>query len=119
MLGSVFLKKPSRVSALMVMRLCLMVYNLAEYRLRETLKRNDETLPNQKGKAVTKPTVRWVFQLMEGINIIHFRDERGEVERTLITNIDALRTKILHLFGQTACKMYGLIPEMPDDPLRM
>ena len=46
-------------------------------------------------------------------------DDRGEVERTLITNIDALRTKILHLFGQTACQMYGLIPEMPDDPLRM
>lgn len=56
---------------------------------------------------------------MEGINIIHFMDDRGEVERTLITNIDALRTKILHLFGQTACQMYGLIPEMPDDPLRM
>ena len=120
MLDSVFLKKPSRVSALMmVMTLCLMVYNVAEYRLRESLKRDEETLPNQKGKAVTNPTVRWVFQLMEGINIIHFMNECGEVERTLITNIDALRAKILHLFGQTACKMYGLIPDMADGPLRM
>jgi transposase len=120
MLDSVFLKKPERVSALMmVMTLCLMVYNLAEYRLRESLKRNNATLPNQKGKEVTNPTIRWVFQLLEGIHIIQSMDQHGEPERALITNIDALRSKIIHLFGQTACKTYGLIPEMPDAPLRM
>lgn len=120
MLDSVFLKKPERVSALMmIMTLCLMVYNVAEYRLRESLKANEEALPNQKGKAVSNPTVRWVFQLMEGINIIRFLDAKGLAERTMITNIDALRRKIIHQFGQTACEMYGLIAESPDYPLRM
>ncbi len=65
MLDSVFLKKPSRISALMmVMTLCLMVYNVAEHRMRKNLVANEETLPNQKGKAISNPTLRWVFQII-------------------------------------------------------
>ena len=64
MLNSVFLKRPNRISALMmVMTLCLMVYNVAEYRLRKSLKTAKETLPNQKGKEIDNPTLRWIFQL--------------------------------------------------------
>ena len=119
MLDSVFLKKPQRISALMmVMTLCLMVYNVAEHRLRNSLRIARETLPNQKGKAVDKPTLRWVFQLMEGINIIRFLNASGELERQVITNIDAVRTKIIQLFGQTACETYGLNGKTPAYPLR-
>ena len=76
MLDSVFLKKPHRVSALMmVMTLCLMVYNVAEYRMRKKLATQKETLPNQKGKAISNPTLRWVFQLMEGVSIINLQDQ--------------------------------------------
>ena len=120
MLDSVFLKKPRRVAALMmVMTLCLMVYNVAQYRLRESLKAAQETLPNQKGKAIDNPTLRWIFQLMEGINIVRFVSASGEPERTVITNIDAIRTKIIQLFGQTAREMYGLNEKAAAYPLRM
>ena len=120
MLDSVFLKKPRRVAALMmVMTLCLMVYNVAQYRLRESLKAAQETLPNQKGKAIDNPTLRWIFQLMEGINIVRFVSASGEPERTVITNIDAIRSKIIQLFGQTAREMYGLNEKAAAYPLRM
>ena len=120
MLDSVFLKKPRRVSSLMmVMTLCLMVYNVAEHRLRESLKAAGETLPNQKGKAIDNPTLRWIFQLMEGINIVRFLNAREEPERTVITNIDATRAKIIQLFGQTARELYGLNEKSAVYPLRM
>ena len=121
MLDSVFLKKPERVSSLMmVMTLCLMVYNVAEYRLREVLKSNQETLPNQKGKEVSNPTLRWVFQLMEGINIVRFFElNNSEPTREIITNMNEARLKIIHLFGKTACEMYGLNKLKPAYPLRM
>jgi transposase len=121
MLNSVFLKRPNRISALMmVMTLCLMVYNVAEYRLRKSLKTAKETLPNQKGKEIDNPTLRWIFQLMEGINIVRFFDGRNEEPvREIITNITHLRSKIIRLFGYTACEVYGLIEVKPAYPLRM
>lgn len=52
--SSVFLKKPERIVALScVMVLCLLVYRLAEHRLRQQLAATGQTIPNQ----VHKPTV--------------------------------------------------------------
>lgn len=122
MLDSIFLKKPERISSLMmVMTLCLMVYNVAEYRMREALKSSQDTLPNQKGKEISNPTLRWVFQLMEGINIVHFFELNNNepAAREIITNINETRLKIIHLFGETACEMYGLINVKPAYTLRM
>ncbi len=120
MLDSVFLKKPERISALMmVMTLCLMVYNVTEYKMREALKSKEETLPNQKGKGVSNPTLRWVFQLMEGINIVRLFDlDKDTPTREIIANLDPVRLKIIHLFGRTACEIYGLIDSKPAYPLR-
>ena len=73
MLDSIFLKSPKRIEALMmVMTLCLMVYNIAQYKLRNQLKEKNETLPNQLNKQIQNPTVRWIFQIMEGIGIVEF-----------------------------------------------
>ena len=53
MVDSIFLKSPKRIEALMmVMTLCLMIYNISQYKLRETLKEKNETLPNQLNKQV-------------------------------------------------------------------
>ena len=106
MLDSVFLKRPNRVSALMmVMTLCLMVYNVAEHRMRRKLAEHGETLPNQKGKAISNPTLRWVFQLMEGISIVNLQDESNlDTSRLIITNINNVRRKIIYLFGETVTK---------------
>jgi len=121
MLDSIFLKKPERVSSLMmVMTLCLMVYNVTEYRMREALKSNQDMIPNQKGKKVSNPTLRWVFQLMEGVCIVRFFDlEKNESTREIIANMNDVRLKIVRLFGETACEMYGLNDLKPVHPLRM
>ena len=37
---------------MMIMTLCLMVYNIAQYRLREALVEKKETLPNQINKPI-------------------------------------------------------------------
>ena len=94
---------------MMVMTLCLMVYNIAQYRLRQTLKEKDDTLPNQLGKPVQNPTVRWLFQCMEGINIVYLKNDK--VTKALITGLTPLRKKIIRLFGPAACRLYGLIAE--------
>jgi len=77
-----------------------MVYNVAQYRLREALKEQDETLPNQLGKEVKTPTMRWVFQMMEGIGIVRFFEEYiNKPTKEFIANLNHLRKKIIYLDG--------------------
>ncbi|MGZ3732479.1 MAG: IS1634 family transposase [Parachlamydiaceae bacterium] len=113
MVDSVFLKLPKRIEALMmVMTLCLMVYNFGQYRIREQLKEQQITLPNQLGKEVGNPTLRWIFQLMEGIGVVYFYEALSTQHvREVITNLTHLRRKIISLFGETAERIYGLIPK--------
>ena len=117
MIDSIFLKKPERISALaMVMTLCLMVYNILEYRIRSSLETQKATLPNQKGVETSKPTARWIFQLMEGVCIVRFFDGLECVKET-ITNLNKVRLKIIQLVGHFACKIYGLTHENAEHPL--
>ncbi len=109
MVDSVFLKNPRRIEALMmIMTLCLMVYNVGQYQLRESLKTHNDTLPNQVGKETNKPTFRWVFQLMEGISVVHIELHASHLVHTIISNLDALRQKIIRHFGQYALEIYGM-----------
>lgn len=121
MVDSIFLKSPKRIEALMmVMTLCLLVYNIAQYKLRQSLITKDETVPNQLGKEIKNPTMRWVFQIMEGIGIIRFFDEVLCIPiKEMITNLNALRKKIIYHFGETACRMYGLIQKNQAEGLGM
>jgi len=53
MLDSFFVKTPHRIEALMmVMTLCLLVYNFAQYRVRKALKENNDFIPNQLGQEI-------------------------------------------------------------------
>ena len=116
MVDSVFLKSPNWIESLMmVMTLCLLVYNVAQYRLRKKLADTGETLPNQLDKEVQNPTLRWIFQIMEGMGVLHFY-EGAETRpvREMVTNLSALRKKIIQLFGPTACKMHGVNPKSGD-----
>ena len=57
--SSLFVKKPERVEALLfIMTLWLTVYAALEYKLRQQLEQQQETLPNQLGKPTKKPTMR-------------------------------------------------------------
>ena len=69
--ASLFVKKPSRIQGLlMVMTLALLVYSIAQRRMRQQLAQQKETLPNQIGRPTATPTLRWIFQLLEGINVV-------------------------------------------------
>jgi transposase len=93
MVDSIFLKSPKRIQALMmVMTLCLLVYNVAQYKLRQSLKEKNDTLPNQLGKQITNPTMRWVFQIMEGIGIVQLFDQTLRIPiKEFITNLNDLQ----------------------------
>ena len=113
MVDEIFLKLPRRIEALMmIMTLTLLVYNVGQYWLREKLRKEETTLPNQLGKQIQKPTLRWIFQIMEGVSVARLYDETlSHIIQELITNLNELRKKIIHLFGETAMKLYGLIPK--------
>ncbi len=107
MLDKLFLKTPNRIAALTaIMTLCLMVCNIAEYDLRQALITRDTTLPNQLKKQVQNPTLRWVFQLMDGITEVIA--STGKRSQSVISNIDAVAEKIIKLFGKEVQEIYDL-----------
>lgn len=104
-LSHIYLKTPSRIDALMmVMTLTLMVYNTCEYQMHKTMEEQAITLPNQKGKQTSKPTLRWVFQMMQGIDLLKMPGMSD-----FIMGMSELRRKIIRLFGDTTCAIYGVI----------
>ena len=85
------------------MTLCLMVYNIAQYKLRQALHEKNETIPNQLNKPVKNPTMRWIFQLMEGIGVVRFyKSSIAEPIKEIITNLNEIREKIIRLLRDTA-----------------
>jgi transposase len=107
--SSVFVKKAERIVALsFVMVLCLLVYRLAEHRLREQLEVQKQTIPNQIQKPTARPTMRWVFQCFEGIDLLHFHVDRHW--HTQVLRLQPLHEKILRLLGPAYCQFYFLSP---------
>jgi transposase len=103
--SSLFVKKPSRmVGLLMVMTLALLVYSVAQRRMRKHLESMGETIPNQINQPTSQPTLRWIFQLLEGIHQVSL-DVDGQVT-SVMEGITELRGKILQLFGKKVSQIY-------------
>ena len=101
-----FIKKPSRVMALTcIMSLSLLIYAVAERKLRDKLKELDESVPDMLGKPTQTPTLRWVFKLLSGISLVSI-DINGEIKKVL-HGIDELKIKIIGFFGERAMKIYS------------
>ena len=101
--SSLFVKKPARIQALlMVMTLALLVYSVAQRRMRNALEAQQETLPNQIGIPTSRPTLRWVFQMLDGIHRVILNTN------ILIDGLTDLRIKILKLFGLTVQHIYQI-----------
>lgn len=106
-LDSFFLKTPARITALMmIMTLCLMVYNFAQAHIRQCLKENNETLPNQLGKPVQNPTLKWIAELMNPIAIVTIMINNQK--NTIVTNLTATHQQVIAYFGAYALELYGL-----------
>ncbi len=107
--SSVFVKKPERVIALsFIMVLCLLVYRLAEQQLRRQLLTTQQVLPNQVNQPTNRPTMRWIFQCFEGIDLLHIRS--GTRWHTQVLGLKALHQQILRLLGPTYSQFYFLSP---------
>jgi len=105
--SSLFVKKPSRmVGLLMVMTLALLVYSVAQRRMRKRLESTGETIPNQINQPTSRPTLRWVFQLLEGIHQVSL-DVDGRAT-SVMEGITELRGKILQLFGKKVSQIYQI-----------
>jgi transposase len=104
--SSVFVKKIERVMATgFVMVLCLLVYRLAEHRLRQRLAESNATVPDQLKKPTQRPTLRWVFQCFEGISLVLMqREER--METVEVTGLTDLHLLILGMLGPPYQKYY-------------
>jgi len=107
--SSVFVKKPERIMALsFIMVLCLLIYRLAEFRLRSRLAETQQTIPDQVQKPTVRPTMRWVFQCFEGIELLHVQTAATSlvlvlrlqpVHRLILTFLGPLYEKIYHPSG--------------------
>jgi transposase len=104
--SSVFVKKPERIVALsLVMVLCLLVYRLAEHRLREQLVATGQTVPSQLKQPTDRPTMRWIFQCFEGVSLVTVQSPQGLPHREL-ANLEPLHEQIATLLGPPCHKLY-------------
>jgi transposase len=105
--SSLYVKKPSRIEGLlMVMTLALLIYSVAQRRMRRQLESTGETVPNQINQPTSRPTLRWIFQMLEGIHRVMV--SVGDQVNCIMEGITDLRMKILQLFGQRVCQIYQI-----------
>ena len=90
------------------MVLSLLVYRLAEHLLRSRLAETEETVPNQVNKPTKRPTMRWMFQCFEGIDLLHIRV--GSRLQTQVLGLQALHQQVLRLLGPAYSQFYFLSP---------
>jgi hypothetical protein len=81
---------------------------VAQRRLRRYLAHQNETIPNQINQPTARPTLRWVFQLLEGIHRVRVTVQ-GKVH-DLIEGLNEVQITILRLFGEEVCRLYQISP---------
>lgn len=99
--SSVFVKKTQRVAALaFLMAVTLLIYTLAERKIRQTLETKHETLLDQLKRPTATPTFRWIMQTFQGIHLVLLNGAEQ------VTNLTDERCRIIRLLGPTACRYY-------------
>ena len=83
-----------------------MVYCVAQHKLRNAIKEQKESIPNQNGKETDNPTMMRVFRLFIGIQLLIITSEDQQQE--MVLNLNPTRIKVINLFGATARYIYGL-----------
>ena len=70
--------------------------------------RHNETVLRQMNQPTERPTLRWVFQLLEGIHRVRVTVQ-GKVHN-LIEGLNEVQITILRLFGEEVCRLYHISP---------
>lgn len=93
----IFLKDPKRIAVLgFVYLVALMVYTLMQRQIRQSLKRDQKSIPGNKG-LTDNPTGRVLFQNMRGIAVVVV--SLGESVFKQVTNFTQLHEDILNYFA--------------------
>ena len=100
--SSLFVQKPERMIAIiMIMTLCLLVYSSLEYVTRICLQKENLSFPNQQGKLIQNPTMKWIFEYFEGIHVLYISNNQR-----FILNMDDYQKLILKLLGRNFQAVY-------------
>ena len=86
------------MAMIMIMGLALLIFSLGERQLRLALKQNNQTVPDQKRKPTQNPTLRWVFQVFEGLHVLSVVMD-GRVTARKMLNLRPVHLQILNLLG--------------------
>ena len=89
------------------MVLALLIYALAERKLRLQLAEAGESVPNQVGKPTQTPTLRWIFQRFDGIDLLIVRQDGTIVSRQEL-NLRPVHRIVLRMLGPRAQNCYLL-----------
>jgi len=101
--SSLYLKKPERIEALlMIMTCCLMVYAALEHKIREELKAQSAYFPDLKYKPTQTPTARWVFFCFQGLHIL-----TTSQDQELVVNLKERNKIIIDCLGEIYQKIYS------------
>ena len=104
---NLYLKSPERIIALlMVMTLSLLMYLLAEMRIRTALKEKQRSTWDQKSKSTDRPTVRWVFMIFEDVLLLYTRTGQSVEKQAM--NICEEHRIVLECLGSQFETMYFL-----------
>lgn len=101
--SSLYLKKPERIEALlMIMTCCLMIYAALEHKIREELKTKKLYFPDMKKKPTQRPTARWVFFCFQRIDVLVVDENEQHV-----VNLQTRHQTILKCLGDIYQQIYS------------
>jgi hypothetical protein len=81
---------------------------VAQRRLRQQWIRHNKAVLNPMHHPTQRPTLRWVFQLLEGSHRVRVTLQ-GHVH-DLIEGLHEVQITILRLFGEGVCRLYQISP---------
>jgi hypothetical protein len=86
------------------------VYKLAEVRLRRRLAETGQTVPDQVRKPTARPTLRWLFQCFEDIDLLHITQPHG-THMIQTTRLEKVHRLVLQLLGPAYENSYLALQE--------
>ena len=105
-LSTISQTRPERIGAMMpVISLILFLNNLGQMDIREELKRKNNTVPDQLGKQIENPTLKWVFQLLRKITKVRIKIAGKMYEQ--FQGIGDTQKVIIESLGIHAKEIYG------------
>ncbi len=101
--SSLFLKKPERIEALLMVMTCsLMVYAALEHLIRTKLREKEMFFPDMKKKPTQNPTAKWVFSCFTGVHELSVG-----MDIKVILNLNERQKIILDCLGERYWDVYS------------